>query len=376
MTIELGPRQRATVAAAITVLSSVIIVAAVGFLLFLLGAFFRSFSNVFLPVAVAGVGALVFKPYYDWLCAVPRMPRVGALVVVFLSMLLPLAAAIWFFGALIIDQLADLVRKLPALMEQASAWAEARWPEVVRFFAEDPWGVRLREAFEEQQPRLLESLRTVSGQALTAGASVVKSFVALAAWAVLPVYFAYFLMADFGRSLSEKDVLPFFKESTRRDVVFLAREFLALVVSFFRGQLVIAFLQGLLFAIGFGVVGLLYGFSLGLILGFLNIVPYLGSILGLGVALPLAYFQDGGGLWLVGAVLGVFVAVQTIEGYVLTPKIMGDRTGLHPMVIMIAIFFWGSALGGVIGMILAIPLTAFLVVLWRLITESYMDEII
>ena len=69
----------------------------------------------------------------------------------------------------------------------------------------------------------------------------------------------------------------------------------------------------------------------------------------LAVCLPLAYFQQGGGLLLVGLVIVVFTVVQTIEGYLLTPKIMGDRTGLHPMAIIVAVFFWGSALGGILG---------------------------
>jgi predicted PurR-regulated permease PerM len=70
----------------------------------------------------------------------------------------------------------------------------------------------------------------------------------------------------------------------------------------------------------------------------------------------------------------VFTIVQLIESYFLTPKIMGDKTGLHPMAIIVAIFFWGSALQGILGMILAIPLTAFLVVFWRLAKERYIDE--
>jgi predicted PurR-regulated permease PerM len=66
--------------------------------------------------------------------------------------------------------------------------------------------------------------------------------------------------------------------------------------------------------------------------------------------------------------------VQLIEGYVLTPRVMGQRTGLHPMAIIVAVFFWGSALDGILGMILAIPLTAFLVVLWRRAKEKYIEE--
>ena len=95
-----------------------------------------------------------------------------------------------------------------------------------------------------------------------------------------------------------------------------------------------------------------------------------------GIGLPLAYFQQGGGTFLVVAVLVVFSIVQLIESYLLTPKIMGQRTGLHPLAIMVAIFFWGSALQGILGMILAIPLTAFLVVFWRLAREKYIGELV
>ncbi len=111
-------------------------------------------------------------------------------------------------------------------------------------------------------------------------------------------------------------------------------------------------------------------------LGFLNIIPYLGSIVGLAVALPIGYWQEGGGLQLVIWVVVVFALVQLIEAYVLTPRIMGDRTGLHPMAIIVAVFFWGSALNGIAGMILAIPLTAFLVVFWRLARERYIGEVV
>jgi predicted PurR-regulated permease PerM len=130
----------------------------------------------------------------------------------------------------------------------------------------------------------------------------------------------------------------------------------------------------MLFAIGFTLVGLKFGFVLGLLLGFLNIIPYLGSLVGLGINLPLAYFQEGGGWGTVVAVLIVFAIVQVIEAYVLTPRIMGSRTGLHPMAIIVAIFFWGSALDGILGLILAIPITAFLVVFWRLVREKYVGE--
>ncbi len=112
---------------------------------------------------------------------------------------------------------------------------------------------------------------------------------------------------------------------------------------------------------------------IGLTLGVLNIIPYLGTIIGLGITLPLAFFQPGGGLVTLGLVLLVQVIVQNIEGWFLTPKIMGERTGLHPVVIIIAIFFWGTALDGILGMILAIPLTAFFVTAWRFAKWRYFN---
>ncbi len=372
--MQLSERQQRAVATAVTILAAVVIACAVGILLWLAAEFLKRFSSVFLPLAVGAVAALVFNPYFEWLRRKLRLPATVALAVVFLSILVPLAAFVWFFGALVVEQVADLIARIPEWWRELVEDVQERWPRVVRFFEENPWGQRIREAVEAQESQLVSGLQGFGQTALSAGAVVVRGIGTALAWAVLPVYFAFFLMADSRRFSNIEGYLPFLKPETRGDLVYLAQEFLNMVVSFFRGQLIVAFLQGLLFAIGFSFVGLRYGFVLGLVLGFLNIIPYLGSIVGLSVALPLALFQNDGGWLLVAWVLGVFAVVQLIEGYLLTPKIMGDRTGLHPVAIIVAIFFWGSALNGILGMILAIPLTAFLVVAWRLAKDKYIEE--
>lgn len=371
----LGERQRQAIAVALTTLAVVIIVVAVGALLWLAGAFLRRFSNVLLPVAVGAVAAMVFHPYFHWLRR-RRAPKFLALVVVCLSILIPLAAFLWFFGAMLVDQISGFAQQLPAMQQRTTEMVEEHWPQITTFFQENPWGVRIRRALEGQQAALLDSLTTVGGGALTVGQKVLHFFTSAAGWAVMPIYFGFFLMAEPKRFLNVEEFLPFLKAETRSDVGFLTREFINAIVAFFRGQLIVAFLQGLLYAIGFSLVGLRYGFVLGIALGFLNIIPYLGSIVGLGAAVPLALLQPGGGWQLLVWVLVVFVVVQAIEGNLLTPRIMGDRTGLHPVVIIFAIFFWGTALGGILGMILAIPLTAFLVVFWRLARERYIAELI
>ena len=374
MSFRLSDRQATTVAAAITILAASVILFAVAALVWLAGSFFREFSGVFLPLATAAVVALVFKPYYEWL--EKRMRPTIAVALVFLSMVVPIVLFGWFFGALIVEQVGDMVHKLPKWRENLTAQAQERWPQVQVFFEEHPLGVRIRETVAASQDSILEGLQSLGGRALDWGGVVLRGLGALLGWAVLPVYFAFFLMSDPEKLLEIDEYLPFLKPETRADVAYLIKEFVDILVAFFRGQLLIAFFQGMLFAIGFSIVGLRYGFVLGLVLGFLNIIPYLGSMVGLGVAIPLGYFQQGGGLMTVVAVLVTFTIVQMIEGYVLTPRIMGDRTGLHPMTIIVAIFFWGTALDGLAGMILAIPLTAFLVVFWRLAKERYFRELV
>jgi predicted PurR-regulated permease PerM len=376
MAIEFSDRQRATIAAAITILSAVVILVAIGALFWIVGAFFVRFSAVFLPLAVAMVAALVVKPYYEAIATRLKLGRVPALLVVFLSFIIPVTALGWFFGDLLVNQVKGLIQAFPQWWAATVEWVSARAPQLVYIYNETALGQAFGDAVEGQSGAMVDVAQYLGRRMVSAGAGVLSGVATLLGWVVAPIYFAFFLMADTSHTSNLERFLPFLKSETRKDLVYLFEEFLNIIVAFFRGQLIIAFLQGLLFATGFTLVGLKYGFVIGLTLGFLNIVPYLGNIIGLGTALPLAFFQPDGGLTQVLLVLVVFAAVQTIEGYFLTPKIMGDRTGLHPVVIIVAIFFWGTALNGIMGMILAIPLTAFLVVFWRLAREKYLPELV
>ena len=115
MAFELTPRQMRTVAAAVTTVAAVVILIAAGLLGWLIVLFVRTFSGVFLPLVVGGIAALVFRPYYDWLRGPGRMPVAGAVAVVFLSALVPLAAFTAFFGHLAVRQLLGLAEQAPEL---------------------------------------------------------------------------------------------------------------------------------------------------------------------------------------------------------------------------------------------------------------------
>lgn len=375
MNVELSPRQSATVAVAITMLSAAVVLALVLAMFFLLARFVAVFSSVFMPLFVAMIAAFVLRPAYQFFRERLRAPVALAVVLVFVTLLVPFALFVWFFGALAVSQLSDLAGRLPEATDRLRNVIEGNWPQVKEFWDAHGLGDSLQNFLREQGGAIWNAIQSGLKSAASASASAFRTVAASLSWFVLPVYLAFFLVAPpIPRDLGSH--LPFLKEQTREDVVYLVSQFVDIIVSFFRGQLIVALGQGILFATGFALVGLRFGFVIGFFLGFLNIIPYLGSMIGLAVALPLALFQDGGGVATLVGVVAVFVVVQLIEGYLLTPKVMGDRTGLHPLTIMVALFFWGTAFDGIAGMILAIPLTAFIVVLWRLVRTRYIAEIV
>ncbi len=368
--------QRKTVATALTLLATVFVVLVVAAVLVLLGCFLSYFSHVFMPIVVAAIAALVMKPYYKWTYQHTGQRAVLAVLLVYASILLPLMAFAWFFGSILVEQAGGLLRQGIDLARTSWERLMEHWPEWREQVSHLELDQRLEAMLEEQMDVISGAVLTAFKWSLSAGAGAFRFITGLFSWAIFPIYMGFFLASQGIPRSRWEDLLPFCRAQLRQDIVYLGEEFINIMVSFFRGQLVIAFLQGLLYALGFSVIGLKYGFVIGLLLGLLNIVPYLGSIIGLSVVLPLALFQVGGGWGLVLAAIIVFSAVQAIESYALTPRIMGDRTGLHPLVIIVAIFFWGTALGGIWGMILAIPLTAFGVVFWRLLKEKYMQELL
>lgn len=340
----------------------------------MLRGFISTFASVIWPLAVAGILALLIKPLVDFVQQRTKLSKVLSILIVYaLAIVISVA-----FAALVVP---ELVRQITALAQLVPKIAE-----------------RQQSALENYAPDLIESVRQYFGQedlsniiatiwgstqkviggSISLLGQATASLLAFAGFAaglaIIPIYLFYLLETDrnFLRDLEHQ--LSFIDPRWRQDFVFLVREFVNILVAFFRGQIVIGLCLGVLLSIGLSAVGLNFGLVLGLLIGLLNIVPYLGTIIGVTVLTPIALFQDGGGWILFALVAAVFVAGQLINDYVLTPRIMGQTTGLHPMVIIISIFFWGVAFNGILGMVLAIPLTAFFVVFWRLVKLRYLPN--
>jgi predicted PurR-regulated permease PerM len=349
---------------------------AIGGLLYLLLAgvarFVSAFSGVIWPLAVAGILALVLRPVVGVFQRRLRIRRVVAVVLLYGLFILLVAGILFTFAPAVISQVLDFIAFLPKLWQHSVAWAEQNFPEWLALFRRYLENPAVKNALDGLTQQMQDLVGQLAPTLKSAGAGFLGLFGFIASLAVMPVYLFFFLLSDRDPTRGLPEHLAFLKREHRDDVVFLIREFLGILVAFFRGQLLIGLIMGVLLATGFSLAGLRFGLALGLLVGLLNIVPYLGSILGLSVALPLAFLQpEGGGPMLAGICLGVFVAVQLIEGWVLTPRIMGHQTGLHPVAIIVAVFFWGQALGGVLGMMLAVPLTAFFVTAWRLVRRKY-----
>lgn len=368
----LNERQRKLVGFALGLFALLATIALLVFAFWVVSWLVGYFSDVLWPLAVAGILALILRPVVEVLQRRLRLRRILSVVLLYGTFVLFVAGALLLITPPIVQQVIDFIAFMPTFWARLIERLQQHYPQWLALAEHQLQNPTVRHFVDS----LLEEAQALLRQAVpslrAAGVGVLGIFGFFAHAAVVPIYLFFFLLSRHDPTRNLGDQLPFLPPDARADVVFLVREFIAIVVSFFRGQLLIGLIMGALLAIGFSLVGLRFGLVIGLALGVLNIIPYLGTIIGLGVALPLAYLQPGGGWPLVGLALLVFVIVQNIEGWYLTPKIMGDRTGLHPVVIITAIFFWGIALDGILGMILAIPLTAFFVTAWRLAKHKYL----
>lgn len=363
--------QRRIVASAVTMAAFLGAVALLIVAILVLGRLLAFFSNVLWPLAVAGVLALILRPAVVWLERRLKLRRLTAVVLLYGVFVLLAGGAIINLLPPLVGQLLDFIRFVPDLWTNAVAYVAQEYPEWKatgeRYLANESVRKAVDALVAESKTFFTHAVPSIK----VAFGGVFDVFAFLTHLAIIPVYLFFFLLARGAPTRNLGRHLPFLREGIRDDVVFLVSEFVSIVEAFFRGQLLIGLCMGVLMSIGFTIIGLKFGLFIGLALGLLNIVPYLGTILGLAVTLPLAFFQPEGGWKLVGLVLLVKAIVQLIESWVLTPKIMGHHTGLHPVVIIVAIFFWGTAFGGVLGMLLAVPLTAFFVTAWRLAKRKY-----
>jgi len=374
----LTPFQRRMIAGALTGFAFVFLLALVVGGIWLSSQLIQKFSLLLGPLAIALVLSLLLHPLVDVMQTRLKMSRIASVVILYVLFTFTIILLIALVLPVLISQGSDLFQRLPALITSARDVISQKIPALS--------GLVEKWLTPEIINQIKANLANMAGQlsesslfiARKAGEGFLSVFGFVASYSILPVYLFFFLLAPGIQINALQNHLTFLQPRIQKDILFLIDQFMAIILSFFRGQILIGLIMGVAYAAGFSAIQLESGILIGFFMGVLNIIPYLGTILGLMVALPVAFFQEGGwafasgGFPLLALVLIVFAAVQALEGWFLTPRIMGNQTGLHPVTIIVAIFFWGSALGGILGMVLAIPLTAFLVVFWRLLKTTYL----
>jgi len=362
--------QKKVASLAITCFSLCVIGAFVVTLFVLLEMFLAKFSAVIWPLAAALIASVILRPAVDFLSSRLKIGAGAACTLVFLLLAIAASAALIFALPVIAKQVAALAASLPDALQTLAQHLSEKYPEAKTAIQGRLADIQKYIVAQLSFSSVMATLGKVSSTAISATGGIFAICSFAAAFAVAPIYLYYLLTAKFDFFKGLQNNLNFLSGDIREDIVFFVRRFADVMTSFFRGQLLIALIMGTLIGSGMMFAGVKFGFLLGFAAGVLNVIPYFGTMIGLGSILPVAALQDGGGLWLAATALGIFIAVQALEGYVLTPRVMGDRTGLHPMVIIFSVFFWGIALNGMLGMILAIPLSAFAVVSWNRVLEK------
>jgi len=333
-----------------------IAVALAGWLLYLL-------APVLTPFIAAALLAYIGDPLADRLQRF-KLPRTLAVVVVFLLTFTVLVLLVVLVGPLIRTQVSALLAALPGLLIQVeqvwlpsvSAWLNIETGDDVGIGA---------------------FLANYSEMAGTWGAKVLvsvgKSGGAVAA-AVLSLFLVpiltFYLLRDWDTIMMHIGAL--IPSRQRETVIKLARDTDEVLGAFLRGQLLVMLALSVIYSVGLGLVGLKFAIAIGVVSGLVSFIPYLGFVFGIGLA-ALTVILEPNPLWQMIGVVATFTIAQLLEGSILTPKLVGDRIGLHPVLIIFAIVA-GGQLFGFFGILLALPAAAVLSVMVRFAYDRYLKE--
>jgi predicted PurR-regulated permease PerM len=361
---------------------------------------------VLLPVAVAGVIAYLLDPIVARL-QIKGMSRLKSVLSVFGSFLLLLTVLGFIIIPPIVTQVSDKKQREQVgsrVISTVERLGETAWLKPVVSWAvsthQDPALKTIAIPAAESapasetnavKPKFSETnlanyisentgkIAAFAGRLITSGTSTfIGTFGLLIGLAMVPIYLYYFLKEGSAIKNNWHDYVPLKASRFKTEVVETLAEINGYLISFFRGQVLVAMIDGLLVGIALAIFQLPYGVLIGLILGIIGIIPFVGNIICLIPACFIAYVHFSSPSvhtheWLLGsnpwayvaAVAAIFVVVQQINSLVTAPKIVGESVGLHPMTVIFSMLFWSLILGGILGALLAVPMTAAVKVLFR-----------
>jgi predicted PurR-regulated permease PerM len=327
--------------------------------------FLYLFSSILLPFVMGMVIAYFLDPVADRLERL-GLSRLWATVAILGSFVLLIALALVLVIPVLVAQFNDFAVRMPTYVVRLQALAADAQTSLLPDWAKGQLG-----AIRQNMSGVVsEGMGFVTGLASRVWSSGMAFVDLLSLMVVTPVV-AFYILLDWDRMISKVDGwIPRAHVGEVRGVV---RDVDTAVAGFIRGQGSLCLILGVYYAAGLSLTGLNFGLLIGFFAGMISFVPYVGSLVGLGLGLSVALVQFwGADLWTgVGFVLAVFVSGQFIEGNILQPRLVGQSVGLHPVWLMFALYAFGS-LFGFVGMMVAVPAAAVVGVLVRYALSRYL----
>ncbi len=333
-----------------------------GILVFFLGLYI--FRSVLLPFVAGMAIAYFLDPVCDRLEEF-KLSRTWAVAIVSAVFALVMIAVLLLLAPLIINQVIELVDWLGQLAGRVQIWLRDALQDPDSWL--DPAVVaKIRESLSGYAGTVAGWLTDFLGGVLRAGFSF-ANFLSLL---VITPIVAFYLMRDWDRLVER--INGWLPRDHAEEIRAQLREVDATLAGFLRGQASVCLILGVFYSIALAVAGLNFGLIIGLLAGLLSFIPYVGSIVGLGLSVGLAFLQFDDWTRIV-IIAVIFVVGQLVEGNFLTPKLVGERVGLHAVWVIFALLA-GGALFGFLGILLAVPVAAVIGVLVRFFLKRYLHS--
>jgi predicted PurR-regulated permease PerM len=389
-----GETQLRIIWTALTTLAlTAIVVIAVAFI-WGIGKFVNLLSPVLWPLAIAAVLAYLLDPAVNWLER-QRIPRAWGVIIVFTAGLAIVGGLLGAVIPQIINETNNLIRKIPTYTAQAqqqlhdwvnraerAAASSPQHPDTndpPKFDLTSPGtnspdaansktnapsaevtrnlhqiNTQILNSATEWTGKLLSKIGTWVLAQLAKATAFIDVFIALI---LIPIFTFYFLREKRWIKEHWTHYLPVRDSRVKDEIIFIVASINQYMIAFFRGQVLVSICSGILYTIGFLVIRLDYAFLLGFMCMLLTMIPFLGSIVSFVIAMVLTAMQFGDWIHPLMVVI-IYTVVVTLENFFYSPRIMGNRVGLHPAVVIVAVMIGITLLGGVLGGVLAIPLAA------------------
>ena len=314
-------------------------------------------GGVILPFLMGGAIAYFLDPLADRLERLGLSRALSTIVIALIGLLVFVVLSLAILPMLV-RQLGQLIALAPELLQSLQAFLTERFPDLVKNSVVNDTLASIGEAIKSRGGEVASTL-------LSSAMTVVNIVIFIV---VVPVV-TFYMLLDWDRIVAKIDSwLPRDHAPTIRAI---AHDIDRVLSGFVRGQVTVCLILGSFYAVTLMLAGLQFGLLVGSVAGALTFIPYIGAIIGGSLAIGLALFQFWGDWLHIGIVAGIFAFGQFMEGNIVTPKLVGDSVGLHPLWLLFALSAFGT-LFGFAGMLVAVPVAAAIGVVARFLIDQYL----